>query len=116
MLTSIHLRLIRENHLAHLLSVTRALTTLRWDWYYCPEPPSSHAGSPSLINLDKLAVDLTRLRLTLREPIIGTQSTLGQGLEILFLDVRGSLQDINGFPYFEKLEIPLPFLMASFAS
>ncbi|KAH6724892.1 hypothetical protein BKA61DRAFT_589404 [Leptodontidium sp. MPI-SDFR-AT-0119] len=85
MLTSIHLRLIRENHLAHLLSVTRALTTLRWDWYYCPEPPSSHAGSPSLINLDKLAVDLTRLRLTLREPIIGTQSTLGQGLEILFL-------------------------------
>lgn len=111
-LTSLDLALIRETHLAHLLSLTPRLTTLRWQFFYCEL--SEHASNTSHINLDEVGNALSYVRNTLREFCISAYCSLGFYIEQPPLTIQESLTTLGDFNKLEKLEIPLQFLVASF--
>lgn len=56
MVTSLGLGFIRETHLGRVLSVTRGLRILRWDWFCSSK--SRHSLDTALIDLDEVAIAL----------------------------------------------------------
>jgi hypothetical protein len=49
--------MLREGHLGQVLSVTRGLQKLQWDWYYRPDLEDYFVTD--IINLDQTAADLS---------------------------------------------------------
>lgn len=109
-LTSLDLTLVRETHLGTLLSVTKGLEILRWDWYHNPALQDPY-NRPN-IDLAQIAAALSNVRGSLKELTISADCDLGWAASQLpQLTISGSLDDLSGFRSLKKLSIPLPFLL-----
>ena len=109
-LRSLHLTDIREKCLSPLLSVTRGLETLQWEFFYCPD--FEHSSNTSLVDLNEVANALSHVRSTLKELTISASSVMAwSDLDLPFLDISGSLAGLADFGELEKFQVPLPFLV-----
>lgn len=61
-LASLDLTMLREGHLGQVLSVTRGLRKLQWDWYYRPDLQDHFVTD--IIDLDQIAADLSHIQET----------------------------------------------------
>ncbi|KAF9884571.1 hypothetical protein FE257_001455 [Aspergillus nanangensis] len=108
-LTSLDLTLLRESHLGQVLSVTRGLQKLNWDWYYRED--IRDRVFRDIIDLDQIAADLSHVQDTLTDLTITAGSDPYQSApyppELAF---RGSFRTFSGLHMLQKLEVPIPFL------
>jgi hypothetical protein len=117
-LTSLHLMHIREPFLAEILSKTRALKSLRWEWFYLEDSCYAHDpihGSP-MVDLDHFMAAVEQVHPTLRELTlycwIGIQ---GWELDYPGIKIEGSLKPLAKFEKLRTFEAPLPFVVGSTA-
>ncbi|KAL4891311.1 hypothetical protein BDV59DRAFT_183044 [Aspergillus ambiguus] len=109
-LASLDLAMLREGHLGQVLSVTRGLRKLQWDWYYRPDLQDQFVTD--IINLDQIAADLAHVQDTLTDLTITAASDVAQAdPELPELIIRGSFKLFTGLYRLEKLEVPIPFLL-----
>lgn len=111
-LTSLEVSMLREVYLGQLLSVTKGLSKLRWEWYYCPEIRSDTVNT--ILDLDKIIADFSYVKetltdLTITADCVGAQSDI----EVPQLHMRGSFAAIANFDMLKRLEVPFPFLVGS---
>lgn len=109
-LTSLDLTSIREAYLGQLLSVTRALETLRWTWYYCEDIEDRDQFCTPIIDLDQVVAAISHVRGTLTDLTISADSDLVGGFYPPF-KTKGSLNAIVNFDMLKIFEAPLTFLM-----
>jgi hypothetical protein len=109
-LTSLDLTMLREGHLGRVLSVTRGLQKLQWDWYYRPDLKDHYVTD--IIDLDQIAADLSHVQETLTDLTITAGSDVAQAdPEPPELTFSGSFKTFSGLHMLEKLEVPIPFLL-----
>jgi hypothetical protein len=77
-ITWLNLGSIRETHLGRVLSVTRGLITLRWDWFH--SSLSKHTSDTRLIDLGEVATALIHVRNTLKELSITAECVFRIGM------------------------------------
>jgi hypothetical protein len=109
-LASLDLTMLREGPLGQVLSVTRGLRKLQWDWYY-REDLRDHSVT-DIINLDQIAADLSHVQETLTDLTITAYTDLAEAApehpEVRF---RGSFKTFSGLHILKNLEVPIPFLL-----
>jgi hypothetical protein len=109
-LTSLDLRMLREGPLGQVLSVTRGLRKLKWDWYY-REDIKDHFVT-DIINLDQIAADLSHIQETLTDLTITAATDLAESApehpEVIF---HGSFKTFSGLRMLKNLEVPVAFLL-----
>ena len=73
-LTSLHRTCVCESFLAEILSATKTLRCLRWEWYYQPEssPLDDPVHVSAVIDLDQFAVAVAEVQDTLLCELIGS--------------------------------------------
>ncbi|KAB8211921.1 hypothetical protein BDV34DRAFT_233909 [Aspergillus parasiticus] len=109
-LESLDLKMLREGHLGQVLSATRGLRKLRWDWHYRPDLEDHFVTD--IIDLDQIAADLSHVQDTLTDLTItaGSDVCLADP-ELPTLTFRGSFKTFSGLHMLERLEVPFPFLL-----
>jgi hypothetical protein len=109
-LKSLQLSSIREAHLIDILSVTKGLEKLSWEWYY--DSGLDDEFNKPTVNLDQIASALAHISPTLTELRISADVGIG-GHDIGYPGVRikGSLHQLADLHYVKRLEIPLAFLV-----
>ncbi|GIK01850.1 hypothetical protein Aspvir_005891, partial [Aspergillus viridinutans] len=109
-LASLDLTMLREGPLGQVLSVTRGLRKLQWDWYYRRDL-KDHSVT-DIINLDQIAADLSHVQETLTDLTITAATDLSESApehpEVTF---RGSFKTFSGLHMLKILEVPIPFLL-----
>ncbi|KAA8650218.1 F-box protein [Aspergillus tanneri] len=109
-LASLDLTMLREGHLGQILSVTRGLQKLQWDWYYRLDLEDYFVTD--IIDLDQIAADLSHVQETLTDLTITAGSDVSQAdPERPELTFRGSFKTFSGLHMLKKLEVPIPFLL-----
>ncbi|KAE8343186.1 hypothetical protein BDV24DRAFT_149808 [Aspergillus arachidicola] len=109
-LTSLNLTMLREGHLGQVLSVTRGLRKLQWDWYYRPDIKDHVVRD--IIDLDQIAADLSHVQETLTDLTITAGSDCSEAdAERPEVTFSGSFKTFSGLHLIEKLEVPIPFLL-----
>ncbi|KJK63938.1 F-box-like protein [Aspergillus parasiticus SU-1] len=109
-LASLDLTMLREGHLGQVLSVTRGLRKLRWDWHYREDLEDYFVRN--VIDLDQIAVDLSHLRETLTDLTISAGSGMTQhNIDFPELTISGSFKIFSGLHMLERLQVPIPFLL-----
>ncbi|KAK6840161.1 hypothetical protein PG987_006027 [Apiospora arundinis] len=99
-LTSLTLRHVRESALKEILSCTKRLIKLDWQFLYS-----------ELADLDLLVDALTPVRDTLKDLTIRADAIQPAQLDYEdIIEVRGSLEGLVEFNKVERLQVPLPFL------
>ncbi|KAE8410470.1 hypothetical protein BDV36DRAFT_289569 [Aspergillus pseudocaelatus] len=97
-------------HLSQVLSVTRGLRKLRWDWHYREDLENYFVRN--VIDLDQIAVDLSHLRETLTDLTISAGSGMIQhNINFPELSISGSFKIFRGLHMLERLQVPIPFLL-----
>lgn len=108
-LTSLNIRMLREGHLGHVLSATRGLQKLQWDWHYRPDLRDQSVTN--IINLDQIALDLSHIQETLTDLTITAGSSVSEAdPEYPTVNFRGSFKTFSGLHRLRKLEVPITFL------
>ncbi|KAE8376063.1 hypothetical protein BDV26DRAFT_305835 [Aspergillus bertholletiae] len=109
-LVSLDLAMLREGHLGQVLSITRGLRRLQWDWHYRPDLEDRFVTD--IIDLDQIAADLSNVQETLTELSItaGSNGDVGD-IECPELTFSGSFKTFSGLHMLEKLEVPIAFLL-----
>src|SRR3569833_2589565 len=97
MLTSLHLCFVREGHLGRILSATKGLKALSWEWHYREDlrgPMDS-----GIIDLERIAKDLCCVRTTLTDLKILASTSLSRrgGHFSPKVATRGSMSRIVDF-------------------
>lgn len=113
-LTSLHLMNVREDFLAEILSATKALKYLRWEWYYheCGNHSYNPVHDSGMIDLDQLAAAVMQVRSTLFELRIECwRHQEPYDLEQPEIQIEGSLKSLASFEKLQILKAPLPFLV-----
>ncbi|RMZ39462.1 hypothetical protein AFCA_002410 [Aspergillus flavus] len=109
-LASLDLTMLREGHLGQVLSVTRGLLKLQWDWYYRPDIKDHFVRN--IIDLDQIAADLSHVQETLTDLTITAGSDCSEAdAERPEVTFSGSFKAFSGLHMIEKLEVPIPFLL-----
>ena len=109
-LTSLDLTMLREGHLGEVLSVTRWLRELIWDWYYRPDL-RDHSVT-AIIDLDQIAADLSHVQKTLTNLAITAGSDVSAAdPEPPTVRFSGSFKAFSGLHMLKNLEFPIPFLL-----
>jgi hypothetical protein len=111
-LQSLNLTMIRETNLGKILSATKNLKKLQWDWCYMEE--LNDAWMTRVLDLSEILASLSRVKNTLTDLKITSQAIIDSfddGLEI-----RGSFTGLSEFDSLQKLEVPAIFLSASLVS
>ncbi|KNG85197.1 hypothetical protein ANOM_008094 [Aspergillus nomiae NRRL 13137] len=109
-LASLDLTMLRERHLGQVLSVTRGLRKLRWDWYFRPDLEDHFVTD--IIDLDQIAAGLSHVQDTLTDLTITARSDGVDGdIEFPDITVSWSFKAFSGLHMLEKLEVPIPFLL-----
>lgn len=113
-LTSLTLRNVRETALKRILSATKRLVKLDWEFLYSEGNMSSQLTHtllyPPIVDLDYLVDALTPIRETLKDLTIRADATepIQMDYESL-IEIRGSLKGLVEFKV-RRLQVPLPFL------
>ncbi|KAH6990174.1 hypothetical protein EDB80DRAFT_729633 [Ilyonectria destructans] len=105
-LTFLSLNHIREVHLVQLLSVTKNLKTLEWQWYY--DPNAMGETSKPIVDLEQIGFALFHVRATLTSLCISTRKGEWGAAP---LQINGSLRTLVGCSKLQRLEIPLTLLL-----
>ncbi|KAI5924064.1 hypothetical protein F4810DRAFT_665501 [Camillea tinctor] len=105
---SLDLEMIREGPLGKLLSVTKNLKMLHWNWYHMAN--GGDQFTTPLINLDQISADLAHVRHTLTDLTI-TATCEYDEIDYPPLQTHGSLSSIVDFEMLKRLQIPLAFLL-----
>ncbi|EAW21126.1 uncharacterized protein NFIA_062870 [Aspergillus fischeri NRRL 181] len=109
-LASLDLTMLREGPLGQVLSVTRGLRKLQWDWYYREDLQDDSVTD--IINLDQIAADLSHVQETLTDLTITAATDLAEAApehpEVTF---RGSFKTFSALQMLKNLEVPIPFLL-----
>jgi hypothetical protein len=109
-LASLDVTMLREGHLGQVLSVTRGLRKLQWDWYYRPDLEDRFVTD--IIDLDQIAADLSHVQETLTDLTITAGTDVSQAdpeqPEVTFI---GSFKTFSRLHMLENLEVPIPFLL-----
>lgn len=109
-LISLDITMLREGHLGHVLSATRGLQKLQWDWYYRPDLRDQSVRN--IIDLDQIALDLSHVQETLTDLTITAGSSLSQAEpENPTVTFRGSFKTFSRLHMLRKLEVPVVFLL-----
>ncbi|PLB36520.1 uncharacterized protein BDW47DRAFT_132712 [Aspergillus candidus] len=109
-LVSLDLTMLREGPLGQVLSVTRGLQKLRWDWYYRPDLQDRFVTD--IIDLNQIAADLSHIQETLTDLTITAGSDVSQAdPEKPELTFRGSFTPFRGLDELKRLEVPMAFLL-----
>jgi hypothetical protein len=106
-LTSLYLTVIREAHLAHILSATTGLKTLHWQWYY-PDTFIRDQFVMPIIDLDQIVKSMFHVRDTLTDLTISARCD-SDGVPPL--TITGSLNAIVNFNALKRFEVPTLFLI-----
>jgi len=125
-LTSLDLDGVREGMLGRLLSRTKNLRTLHWEWTYDPnvyelDPTMggnlaiqlSHHSAP-IINLGQIVTDLSNVQTTLKSLSVTAECEWRWDGVYPWLGVQGSLKLLATFECLTELQIPLVFLVGFF--
>ncbi|EEU33790.1 uncharacterized protein NECHADRAFT_89129 [Fusarium vanettenii 77-13-4] len=105
-LTTLNLAFIHAKHLGTILSETKNLQALRWDWRGWPYTQSTDGH---WISLDEIMAALQHVQETLIElKVLGSCNYLSYHRRTVRL--TGSLQGMVSFKKLKTLEIPLAFL------
>lgn len=112
-LTSLELTVLREGHLGKLLSVTKNLRKLKWEWLLTPQ--AKRPGVKDIVDLAQIAADLSHVRHSLTDLAITADidDSLGN-YDMELLEFKGSFEALASFDALKSLEVPFPFLTASF--
>lgn len=109
-LASLDLTMLREGHLGQVLSVTRGLRKLQWEWYYRPDLKDHFVTD--IIDLDRIAADLSHVQETLTDLTITAGSDISQAdPEHPELTFGGSFTTFSGLYMLQKIEVPIAFLL-----
>ncbi|KAL7893893.1 hypothetical protein HDV63DRAFT_384577 [Trichoderma sp. SZMC 28014] len=110
LLTSLHIRGVREGNLGHILATTKNLKTLEWQWRYMPV--LRNETNTEIINLDQIAKDLSFVKDTLEDlRLLGAVSSDPElDDDLPWLQFQGSLKPLRRFEKLQKLLIPQQFL------
>lgn len=109
-LHSLKVALIREKPLNSLLSMTRVLTSLHWDWHY--NSSDYHSSNTKVVRLDEFIIALNHVRHSLESLRISASCVKGySGLEMPFIEMRGSMRGLARFSRLKKLSLPWAFMM-----
>ncbi len=114
-LTSLRLEILREKHLARILSVTPNLESLAWQWFCCDDVRDQTLTN--VVDFDQIVQDLSVVKGTLCDLKI-TASAQDSYSDPNYPNVtfRGTLRGLAGFPALKRLQLPLPFLFASMST
>lgn len=111
-LTTLNIAFIHAKHLGTILSETKNLQTLRWDWRGWPY---THSTIGHWVNLDEIMTALQHVQKTLIElKVLGSCNYLS--FYRCSVRLTGSLQGMVSFKKLKTLEIPLAFLAGLAAS
>lgn len=111
-LTTLNIAFVHAKHLGTILSETKNLQTLRWDWRGWPYTRSTN---DHWVSLDEIMAALQHVQETLIElKVLGSCHYLGFHRRPLRL--TGGLQGLSSFKKLKTLEIPLAFLAGLAAS
>lgn len=109
-LSSLDLTAIREVHLGQILSVTKGIETLSWEWYH--NPALRDPFNTPIIDLTQIASALSTVQGTLRNLTITAACDTGWAEpEFPRLSITGSLAALRDFKTLRKLSVPLPLLL-----
>ncbi|CAI7639640.1 unnamed protein product, partial [Penicillium pancosmium] len=109
-LKSLDLRCIREAHLADILSLTKNLEKLTWEWYY--DFGLDDEFNKPIVDLDQIASALACTPSSLTEIKILAGVGLGGGdISEPGIRIKGSLNTMADLRHVKKLKIPLAFLV-----
>ncbi|KAF2218120.1 hypothetical protein BDZ85DRAFT_171818, partial [Elsinoe ampelina] len=108
MLTSLRLGGIREGQLAFVLSTTKNLKRLHWDWHY--KSAFRHESNQPFLDVQAICDNLVPVRHSLKELVIQANCEIDDGMAHPWIMVRGSPTKMLDFRL-DKLEIPLAFLV-----
>jgi hypothetical protein len=101
--------MLREGHLGHVLSTTRGLQKLQWDWHYRPDLRDQCVTD--IIDLSQIALDLSHIQETLTDLTITAGSSVSEAdPENPTVIFRGSFKTFSGLHMLRKLEVPIAFL------
>ncbi|KAK8026741.1 hypothetical protein PG991_003797 [Apiospora marii] len=115
-LTSLTLRHVRESALKGILSCTKRLFKLDWQFLYSESNIATRQTHdsplyPPIADLDVIIDAPTPVRDTLKHLTIRTHAIQPVQLDYeSLIEVRGSLEGLVEFPRVQRLEVPLPFL------
>jgi hypothetical protein len=113
-LTSLHLRFIREAHLNHILSVTTALKTLRWEWYNRGDLEDEYVKP--IIDLNAIVKAMSPVQDTLTHLFLSAENDIYQAQPYPDpLAITGSFRGLVNFTALKAFEAPFPFIMGTFA-
>ncbi|KAH7114168.1 hypothetical protein B0J13DRAFT_240874 [Dactylonectria estremocensis] len=110
-ITSLDIRGLREPHLGQLLSATKSLKKLHWEWHYAPFLKRRDKFNTPIINLDHIVDVLSNVRETLTELSLMGSEGMDDGGNYPPLGVEGSFGGIVDFRRIERLQVPLVFLV-----
>lgn len=111
-LISLDLTTIREAHLGHILKQTKALQSLRWQWFYDDNAPDQY-NTPT-IDFDQFSSALSHVRNTLTELRISATAfpRVGRGdIDLPLYQLQGSLHFIRDFHKLRVFEAPYTLLL-----
>ncbi|RSL72562.1 hypothetical protein CEP53_001030 [Fusarium sp. AF-6] len=111
-LTTLNIAFVHAKHLGTILSQTRNLQALRWDWRGWPYIRSDHGHC---ISLDEIMAALQHVQKTLIELEISGSCGYASSRRCL-VRLTGSLQGLTTFRKLKTLEMPLAFLAGLAAS
>ncbi|KAK7965212.1 hypothetical protein PG996_000433 [Apiospora saccharicola] len=115
-LTSLTLCHVRESALKEILSSTKQLIKLNWQFLQCDHNLTTENEDdpplyPPIADLDVIVDALTPVRDTLKDLTIGADAIKRERVSYdISIEVRGSLKGLVEFPKVERFEVPLPFL------
>lgn len=111
-LKSLDLITIREGYLGEILSVTKNLETLCWQWYYDPSVEDDFITQ--IVDLDQIVTALFHVQGTLKDLTITAHCPPAAANGYTFFPVLesvGSLKELVNFNRIKTLRIPLEFLV-----
>ena len=108
-ITSLELTHMQEKYLGRILSTTRNVKTLRWEWYYCGG--TNYTGSSCTIDLTEAFNALQHISGTVEDLTIAATHGMGRGHGNPTVYIKGSLKALIGFDCLRKLSVPWVFLV-----
>ncbi|KAK6199684.1 hypothetical protein LQW54_010002 [Pestalotiopsis sp. IQ-011] len=108
-LTSLELTVLREGHLGRLLSVTKNLRKLKWEWLLTSQ--AKRPGVKDIVDLAQIAADLSHPD---RPDDLADIDDNLRNYDMELLEFRGSFEALASFDALKSLEVPFPFLTATF--
>jgi hypothetical protein len=109
-LKALDLTAIRESYLYEVLSITKSVTNIRWEFYY-DSGIDDEVNTP-IIDLDSLGAAISHIRDTLEDLTIFAMVDLGGGDQFdPAVQMKGSLHALANLDKLTRLQIPLAFLV-----